>query len=188
VIAGVVLAAGASSRLGSPKQLLRVGGRSLVGHAAGCCSRGGCAHVAVVLGALAERIRPALRDLPVDLVHNENWREGIASSIRAGIASLPREVDAALLVTADQPRLTADVVRRLIEAYDGTPACMVACEYAGTLGVPALFARGHFDELLRLRGDRGARRLLRNRSGAVVRVPWPDGALDVDRPADLGKI
>jgi len=188
VIAGVVLAAGASSRLGSPKQLVQVHGRTLLMHAADCCARGGCARVSVVLGAALDTIVPTLTGLSIRVVANEGWREGIASSIRAGVSALPEEVEAVVLATCDQPLLEPDVVRRLIAGFDGAPARMVACEYAGTLGVPALFGRGRFEELLELRGDSGARQLLRRNLESVVRLPWPGGAFDVDLPTDRDEI
>ena len=188
MIAGVVLAAGESSRLGSPKQLVRVKERTLLVHTADCLVRGGCARVAVVLGASMEKIVPTLIGLEAKVVVNEDWREGIASSIRAGISALADEVEAVVLATCDQPRLEPDVVRRLIARFDGVPECMVACEYAGTVGVPALFGRGRFEELLQLRGESGARRLLRGNIDRVVRVPWPGGTFDVDLPSDREKI
>jgi len=188
VIAGVVLAAGGSSRLGSPKQLVRVEERSLVVRAVESCLGGGCSRVSVVLGASAERIRPALRGRPVEVLVNDDWRSGIASSIRTAISALPDEAEGVVLAVCDQPRLSSDVVRRLIAAFDGAPERMVACEYAGTVGVPAVFGRGRFEELLQLRGDSGARQLLRKNLGTVVRLAWPDGALDLDLPADLGEI
>jgi molybdenum cofactor cytidylyltransferase len=188
VIAGVVLAAGGSSRLGSPKQLVQVKGRTLLAHAADCCLSAGCEPVFVVLGASLETIEPTLSGLPVTVVVHSGWREGLASSIRAGISALPEEVEALVLATCDQPLLEPDVVRRLIAGFDGAPGRMVACEYDGTVGVPALFGRDRFEELIRLRGDSGARQLLRRNPGSVVRVPWSGGAFDVDLPSDREKI
>jgi len=188
MIAGVVLAAGASTRLGSPKQLVEVRGRSLLRHATECCVDGGCEFVVVVLGAAAVQVRPELRGLRVKVVDNDGWREGIASSIRAGISALPQGVHAAVLLTCDQPRLTPPLVRRLIAAYDGTPGRMVACEYGDTVGVPALFGRDRFRDLMALRGDRGAKPLVSSHPGDVLRVPWPDGVVDVDLPEDRERI
>jgi molybdenum cofactor cytidylyltransferase len=188
VIAGIVLAGGGSSRLGSPKQLVLLKGRTLLVHAADCCLSGGCEPVIVVLGASRETIEPTLSGLPVRVVVNEDWREGIASSIRAGISALPDGVEALVLATCDQPELEPDVVRRLIKGFDGTPGRMVACAYGGTVGVPALFGRDRFEGLLQLRGDSGARQLLRGNLESVVRVPWSGGAFDLDLPSDREKI
>jgi molybdenum cofactor cytidylyltransferase len=184
MITGIVLAAGSSTRLGHPKQLVQVRGNSLLRHAVECCTEGGCTPVVVVLGASSETIRPELRGLRVNIVVAEDWREGMAASIRRGIASVPASARAALFLTCDQPRLTSEIVRRLIAEFDGAPGRMVACAYGGTVGVPAVFGRDRFVELSNLEGDRGAKPLLQGHPGDVLRVPWPDGAIDLDRPGD----
>jgi len=191
VIAAVVLAAGASSRLGRPKQLVAFRGRSLLRGAVEAALGAGCSPVVVVLGAQADRMRRELESLEVRAVVNPAWREGMGTSVRAGVhelAAAAEEIDAAVLTGCDQPGLSAEVLSRLIEAYRGRvdpTATMAACAYAGVLGVPALFARGEFGRLATLEGDRGARDLLRERADRVVRVPWPRGAIDVDTPDDL---
>ncbi len=186
--AAIVLAAGRSARFGQPKQLLRVDARSLVVHAVDAAREGGCDPVVVVVGASSEAVRRELADAPVRIVLNEQWEEGVASSVRAGVAAaaaLPG-VRAALLLTCDQLRLTPAVVHRLLAAAAAAPGKMVASEYGGTVGIPALFDRSHFAGLLELRGESGAKQLLLRHATSVLRVPWPDGALDVDAPEDLG--
>ena len=191
MIAAVVLAAGESSRLGRPKQLVQFCGRSLIRGAVDAAREAGCSPVVVVLGAQAEAVRREIDSLEVRVVVNGRWREGMGGSVQAGIddlVGLGAEIEAAVLTACDQPRLSADVLRRLIEAYLGREdraATMAACAYAGTLGVPALFAQPEFDRLLALEGDRGARGLLRAGAARVVRVSWPEGARDVDTPEDL---
>jgi len=190
VIAAVVLAAGEASRLGRPKQLVAYRGRSLIRGAVEAALGGGCSPVVVVLGARAEQVRREIEPRDVRVVVNSAWREGMAASVRAGIAELAAadEVEAVVLTGCDQPHLSAEVFRRLLEAYRGREdpaASMAACEYAGTLGAPALFARVEFGRLLSLEGDRGARDLLRAEAGRVVRISWPEGARDVDTPEDL---
>ena len=191
MIAAVVLAAGESSRLGRPKQLVAYRGRSLIRGAVEAALGGGCAPVVVVLGAQAEQVRQEIATLDVRAVVNSEWREGMAASVRAGIAELEAttdEVEAVVLTGCDQPHLSADVIRRLLEAYRGRAeraVSMAACDYAGTLGAPALFARVEFGRLLALGGDLGARELLRAQADRVARIPWPEGARDVDAPDDL---
>ena len=186
MIAGLVLAAGSSTRMGRPKQLIRHRGTSLVSRAVDAAIGGGCDPVIAVLGANAEVVREEIGNRPVETVINADWGAGMAGSIRTGVQALAgRAVGAALLLPCDQPHLEAALVRRILEAFDGRPGRMVACEYAGTIGIPVLFERSRFAELTRLSGDRGARAILDRHPQEVVRIGWPDGAHDVDRPGDL---
>jgi molybdenum cofactor cytidylyltransferase len=179
----VVLAAGASRRLGRPKQLLRVDGDALVGRAvrtAACvCAR----RVVVVLGAHRALIEPIVVALDARVVVNEGWSEGMASSLRAGIAALPTESAAALLLTCDQPRVTADALGALARAWSSTPEVCVASAYEGSVGVPAIVPARLFPTLMRLRGDRGARDVLLAEGDALMRVAMPEAAFDVDDEA-----
>lgn len=184
MVAAVVLAAGGSRRLGHPKQLLLHDGRSLVRRTVEAALAAGCAPVVVVLGAHPEAVRAALAGLDVAFSVNPRWRDGMASSIRCGVERLSAEegVRAALLLVCDQPRLTAAVLGRLIAEFDGAAGRRVACRYADTVGVPALFERSLFGELLGLTGDRGAKALLQADPERLRVVPWPEGELDVDEP------
>ena len=185
-VAGIILAAGGSSRMGGPKQLARLDGQSLVRRTARSVLASRCAGAFVVLGAYASEVAADLRGVPVTLVQSPHWQEGLAHSIRAGIAAVDDAgFDAALLALVDQPAVSAALLDRLIAALAGAPAGIVACEYAGTLGPPTLWARSHFGALRALSGDRGAKPLLLAHEAGVVRIPFPDGALDVDTPADL---
>lgn len=183
-----VLAAGASSRLGRPKQLVLVDGVPLIRLVARAAARSRCARVAIVLGANAANVAPALEGLDVERVDNPEWAEGMAASVRAAAAWAGRHaLDALLLAVADQPRLSSRHLDALIAASrDGErPA---ASAYGGQLGVPALFPQRWYARLALVRGDTGARQLLRASGELVVAVEWPAGALDVDRPEDLGAI
>lgn len=187
-IVAVVLAAGGSRRFGEPKQLAVIDGESLLRRAlaAACGSR--CNRVVVVLGSDFELILKSLDGCEVGIIRNRDWREGIASSIRAALRELRGSTpvaDAVLIMTCDQPLVSPEVLDRLIEKCDRTGSTMAACEYGGRLGVPALFTNRHFGELLSLRGDGGARGILRGHPGMVAAVPWPEGALDIDTPEDL---
>ncbi|MEU4473270.1 nucleotidyltransferase family protein [Micromonospora sp. NPDC023888] len=184
VIAGLLLAAGAGRRYGRPKALVELDGEPLVRRAVRLLGDGGCTPVHVVLGAGADEVP----DLPGAVpVRHDRWREGLGSSLRRGLASLPPDVSAAVVVLVDQPLLSPVAIRRVRAAYAGGALVAVAT-YAGRPGHPVLLGRGSWPLLDSYAvGDRGARDLLRERPDLVVEVPCDDvGApLDVDTPADL---
>ena len=181
----ILLAAGASTRFGSPKQLLRVAGRPLLHTLATRAAEVTGGALIVVLGAGADELAPLLKHSPGSVVINQDWREGLASSIRAGIARLPSTCAGALLLLADQAAVTADDLQRLAGTWRKQPQYIAAASYDGTTGVPAIFPRAMFRALAELRGDVGARTLLRRSADRVVRVSMPSAALDVDTPEDL---
>jgi CTP:molybdopterin cytidylyltransferase MocA len=188
-VAAVLLAAGASRRLGRPKQLVRLAGRSLVRRAAEAALGAGCAPLFAVVGAHADEVLRELEPLAAVPVRNAGWQEGIASSIRAGVAAAEAAApgcDGALLLLVDQPRVDAELLRRLLARFGaGRGALPVASAYGGGRGVPAVFPRASFAALAALRGDRGAKALLEAPGAEVLEVPFPDGELDLDEPADL---
>ncbi|MCW3062697.1 MAG: hypothetical protein JWQ02_4518, partial [Capsulimonas sp.] len=142
----VILAAGGSSRLGQPKQLLPYQGRTLLRHAAETAVASGCRPIIAVLGANAESLRGELTGLPVWTVENEEWESGMGSSIAAGVQPLTEleHLDGAIILVADQPLITPEFLRDLVAQFEETLAPVVASEYVGTLGVPALFAETLF--------------------------------------------
>jgi len=179
------LAAGASVRFGSPKQLVRFNGRPLL-HAAVTRAVEAAGHaVTVVLGANAAELTPLLRHTPASIAINREWSEGLASSIRTGMAHTPGTVDTVLIMLADQPLVTAEDLRRLLSTARRNPSSIVAAMYDGVVGVPATFPRWCFRELIELRGDQGARALLHRHADRIVRLPMPDAAVDIDTPEDL---
>lgn len=190
-VAAVVLAAGDSTRMGWPKQLLRFDGESLVRRAARTALASQCAGVFVVLGAHAAAVARELDGLALTLVQNPQWQEGMSRSIRVAVeavaAAQPR-FDGLLIVLADQPAVTTALLDRLIAASPTAPAGLVACEYAGTVGAPALFARRHYDALRALHGDRGGKAVLIAYADAVVQIPFPPASIDLDTPADYADI
>ncbi len=193
----VVLAAGASSRLPGPKQLLRHRGVTLLRLAAQTAVAAACGPVVVVLPPGAGPLRFELVDLDVRIVENPDAAKGLSTSVRAGLDALgsagpevrpDTSPDAVLFMTCDQPFLTPDVLNRLAEAYGSIRPPAVACEYGGTVGVPALFDRSLFGELRALEGDQGAKRILQHHLAETVRVPFEAGAFDVDTPEDARKL
>jgi len=182
----ILLAAGASSRMGRPKQLLPVEGRPLVRAMAETVFAAPVAPVIVVLGAHAEEILPALDGLPLRAVVNAGWAEGLGSSLRAGmkeLAAVAPKVDAVIVVLADQPDVSAAHLARLIAAHAKTGRSIVASEHHGVPMPPALFSARHFPALGALRGDTGARALFQTHRREVVTVQL-ESANDLDTPAD----
>lgn len=184
-VAAVVLAGGASTRLAGDrlKQLLRLGGESLVRRAAraALASRAG-ALVVVVVGCQADRVAPEVADLPCRVVTNPSWRLGQSTSVRAGLAALPRTARAAIFLPCDQPAVDAALLDRLIAAFEANPAPAVYPSYQGRPGSPTLVSRDLFRELTHLTGDTGARALLGPHRERAVAVELDDPAalLDID--------
>jgi molybdenum cofactor cytidylyltransferase len=181
----VVLAAGASTRFGATKQLVRVNGRPLLHTVVSRAAELAGHSVTVVLGAHAGELAPLLKHSPASVAVNRDWAEGIASSIRAGLAHTPATADAAMITLADQAAVTTEDLRRLAGAWRRNPGCIATAQYAGSVGVPAIFPRWCFRELNELRGDRGAQTLLQRHVDRLVRLPMPSAELDIDRPEDL---
>jgi molybdenum cofactor cytidylyltransferase len=187
----IVLAAGASRRMGEPKQLLRYGGETLLGRSVRAAFDSGCRPVVVVLGAHAEALRGEVL-AEARVVVNPEWAEGMASSIRCGLAALEAatagKARAVVLTLCDQPLVTGEVIGRLLAAYESGRTTLVASEYEvggeRTRGVPALFSRALFQELMRLRGAEGAKRIITRRSSGALIVAVPEAAFDVDTPED----
>jgi len=184
----IVLAAGASSRFGSAKQLVRVAGRPLLHTAVARAAEVAGTAVSVVLGARAAELAPLLKHSQSSVIINRDWREGMASSIRTGVARLPPSCTAALLMLVDQAAVTAEDLKRLVSAWRRQPEYIAAARYGTTTGVPAIFPRSTFLDLQSLRGDVGARALLQRNPDRVVRVPMASAAIDIDTPEDLLKL
>jgi CTP:molybdopterin cytidylyltransferase MocA len=186
----VLLAAGGSRRLGRPKQLLRYRARTLLLHAVraahGALPR---ALLIVVVGADARRLTLALRRVRsgARVVMNPRWREGMATSLRAGLAAAPRTAKAALVLLVDQPAVDAPALARLLTAWQRRPGRPAAARYDGRIGVPAVLPRRRWRALKEVSGDQGARTLLRG-SELLTLVDLPEAAVDIDTPADLERL
>jgi molybdenum cofactor cytidylyltransferase len=184
-----VLAAGGSTRLGRPKQLVRYKQRSLLANAVAAATAIAPKRVAVVLGADALRLRLALQRARqrAICVQNRRWKDGIASSLAAGLAALPASARAALIVLTDQPRVGVDALARVARAWRERPGLPVAAAYSGGIGVPAILPQRLWRRAAALVGDVGARKLLAAEA-RLIRVPVPEAELDIDTVHDLGKL
>ena len=188
-VAAVVLAAGGSVRMGQLKQLLPVGGQPMVRRVAEAVCAAGLAQVVVVVGAQADEVTQSLAGVPVDVIANERWAEGMSTSLRAGLQALGPEIQAALIVLADQPTLTPHLLEIVVARYRATGAPIVAPFYQGQRGNPVLFDRALFPELLAVEGDQGGRALLARYRTQVERIEVDDPAavLDIDTRQDYEK-
>lgn len=190
-IGAVILAAGSSSRLGSPKQILQFRGESLLRRAALAALGAGCSPVIVVTGAHAELSIRELEGLDVREVFNPNWETGMASSIGAGLEGLLGEdpdASATVILLCDQPHVTADVISSLVSAHRVTRSPIIASAYGGSFGVPALFSRALFAELARLEGGAGAKQVIQRHASEAHFVPFGGGEVDVDTRDDFSRL
>jgi molybdenum cofactor cytidylyltransferase len=184
----ILLAAGNSSRLGRPKQLLVNGGQTLLQYSLQIALSSKAHPAVVVLGAHADLIEKEMDNKGVYIVVNAEWQEGMASSIRCGIkflSELTPSVEGAILMVCDQPYVTTSLLNDLITAHQNTGKAIVACSYANTFGPPTLFHKKLFPELLQLRGDVGARSVIQRHANEVEVVSFPAGNIDVDTEADF---
>jgi molybdenum cofactor cytidylyltransferase len=180
-----VLAAGASTRFGSPKPLVRLAGAPVLHHAVANASLVAGQSVTVVLGSQARDIAPALRQSAATVVLNRDWEEGLASSIRTAVRTAPPRCDGLLLMLCDQVAVTGDDLKRLAAAWRRHPILIAAALHGGAPGFPAIFPRWTFGDLLELRGDRDAHLVLRRNVDQLVRLPMPNASFDLDTPEDL---
>lgn len=184
----LVLAAGASTRLGQPKQLVKLGGRPALHIVVSNALAIAGTSVSVVVGSNARDLTYLLAHSSASVVVNRHWDEGMAASIRAGLAALPPSCDAVMILLGDQVAVTAEDLRRLHDSWKGEEGSIAASVYDQHVGVPAIFPRICFPELAELRGDQGARAILARNAYRLVRVPMPNAAVDLDTPADLAAL
>jgi len=191
-VAAIILAAGASRRLGQSKQLLQFGGETLLERALRLAKEAGAAPVLAVVGAQFAEICASISFNEAIPVFNDRWELGLSSSIHTGLHTLEAcapDASGALVMSCDQPRLTSDHLHALIEEFAAqTAPAIVASSYAGVRGAPAVFPRDVFPQLLALSGDKGARALLIEPPCPVIALPFDGGELDIDLPSDLKHI
>jgi molybdenum cofactor cytidylyltransferase len=182
----IILAAGKSSRLGFPKQTLLYKGKTLLEIAIEAGLNSKCKPVTVVLGANAESIEKGLKKYPIRTVHNPDWAAGMASSIRTGVSIMEHDeqIDSVVIMLCDQPFVTRAVIDNLLYKQQETGKKIVACTYNNIVGVPALFKRIFFDELLLLQGHEGAKKIINDHADDVATIPFEKGSIDIDTLAD----
>ena len=188
--AGLILAAGASRRLGQPKQLLLHLGKPLVVHAAEQALLVGCARVVVLTGSSGSQVAEAIAHASlrhVQTLHNEVWDEGQGTSLAAGAAALLNDpaMTETLVMLCDQPLMDLDQLRQLIQTVRSAEASIAAARYREGGGVPACFSRRCMKSLRRLQGGQGAKQLIRGGSFATRLIPIQGVHTDIDTPADL---
>ncbi|MFK7770730.1 MAG: NTP transferase domain-containing protein [Saprospiraceae bacterium] len=183
-IAIIILAAGSSSRLGRPKQLLEFHGNTLLQNSINTALNISN-NVIVVLGANEKLIRPTLSDFPIEIILNENWPEGMSSSIRTGMSILEnKNCDAVLIMLCDQPFVDAILLEKMISVFEKSELPILASEYEGKVGVPAIFDISFFQKLKTLEGQKGAKALIINNLERVERVIFEKGKIDIDTEED----
>ena len=192
IIGTIILAAGSSSRLGQPKQLLVHKGKTLVRRITDMALALQKGPVTVVLGANRHAVADELAGLPVTLIDNPRYEEGLSSSLKMGLAGLfvtQNKIDAVLVLLTDQPHVSPELLLHLIETFQDGDKGITACRYGidGPLGVPALFATKYVDELLGLTGDKGARWVIVKHRSDCAEVPFEQGLIDLDSPQDLAR-
>lgn len=188
-IAVIILAAGASTRLGKPKQLLPYKGKTLIRHAVQIALNAEFKPVIVVTGALHEPLLAELKDEDIEVVHNTDWQQGISASIRTGIeAAEKHQADAVLMMLCDQPLITSDHLKALGSTFSSLEeGPIVATAYEHIAGVPVLFPKKLFNSLKALQGEQGARDLLKVNQNNLVTIPFTDAAVDIDTSEDLSR-
>jgi molybdenum cofactor cytidylyltransferase len=184
----ILLAAGGSVRLGHPKQLLKFGDRTLLEYCIEAALASRAKPVVVVLGANADQLQQEINTEKVQVVMNQNWEEGMASSIRCGVSAFDDIVEGIILMVCDQPYVSADLLNELIETHQKSGKQIVACSYGNTFGPPVFFHRSLFGELLQLKGDVGARNIVKQHSDLVETIPFVKGIVDIDTEADYSKL
>lgn len=187
----LILAAGNSSRLGQPKQLVNFGGKPLIVHIIEQALFVKMRSVFVILGGNQSLILPKIAHLPVTIINNENWEKGMGSSISAGVKAIQKQhptTTGIVTLLCDQPFVSADLLYQIIQTQAETQANIVASNYAGNTGVPAYFGQSIFPELLSLKAKGGAKKIIQQHLSTLSCVSFPEGIFDIDTPDDLKRI
>jgi molybdenum cofactor cytidylyltransferase len=186
-LAGLILAAGPSTRLGRPKQVVRYRESTLIEHVVNQALEFCGAGLVVVTGAHHEQVVTVLDGLPVETVYNRDWQEGMGSSVCAGAMRIDPACQAIMLMLCDQPTISRADFSSLVNAWTSRPERIAAAEYAGTCGAPAIFPRIFLENLMCLRGDEGAKGIIKS-AQCISTVKIPSAEFDVDTPDDLNAL
>ena len=187
----IILAAGASTRLGKPKQLLQYRGKTLLAHAINEAVNSNADAVVVVLGKDANLFKKELDEKKVRVAINSSWEEGMASSLRLGLDTLLKDkpyIDAVIFMVCDQPHISSSVLNELITTQQKTTKQIVTCNYGDSMGPPALLHKKYFEELMKLSGDAGARKIIQKNMNDVATILFPEGNIDIDTEEDYEKL
>lgn len=179
----LILAAGSSSRMGTPKQLLPYKKTTLLGYSIEQAKHIGPKHVFCVLGANAEMIEKSIEKYQIETIYNPDFKHGLSSSIVIGVNILQHNFDTILIMLADQPNVDANYLNKIIKTSKENPSKIIASNYQGKIGVPAIFPKKYFKNLLFLEGDKGAKELLNNHQSEVIKMK-PFNLTDIDTKED----
>jgi molybdenum cofactor cytidylyltransferase len=183
----IILAAGSSSRLAGAKQLLHFNNKTLLQHVIDEAVDSGAEPVIVITGANADEIEKEIKQTNVQVIRNENWKEGMASSIVAGVKkaiSLNNDIEKIIIAVSDQPFISSALFKQLYQTQIENVQHIVACSYADTIGTPTLFTQKYFDALMSLKGEEGAKNILKANNNDVATLDFPQGAIDIDTQKD----
>lgn len=186
----IILAAGSSSRMGSSKQLLEIHGTPLLLRTINTALQSGAGKTVVVLGAHEESHRSIIENREVNIVANPSWERGMGSSIKCGLHELLKidsNVEQAIIMVCDQPLLTIDILKKLISKKSQSNAGIIASSYSSTMGVPVLFDKKFFEQIMKMPDDHGAKKIITQNQKDVETVEFPSGDIDLDTPEDLKK-
>jgi len=187
----VILAAGSSSRLGEPKQLLQYGGQNLLQHAIDAALSSNADPVIVVLGANAEQVSKEIDRSNIHVIINTGWEEGMASSVKTGLNELlfiTPSTDAVIFMVCDQPYVSSELINGLVDEQKQTGKPIITCNYGEAIGPPALFYKSLFHELMQLKGDVGARKIIQDHSDEVATILFTEGKIDIDTKEDYDSL
>lgn len=186
----LLLAAGASSRMGQPKMFLTWQGKTLLEHIVSAAASISTP-VFVVTGEHTRAIATALQHYEVHLIANEQWQEGMGTSVAAGVAGILQAgftPDALVIAVCDQPFITAELLQQMITEKERSGKGIAGCSYDNTIGTPVLFDKKYFPALQQLNGQQGAKRLLQQFPEEVTTIPFPLGSMDIDTPEDYERL